>query len=181
MPDRVALGYPVQDDSAVRASDRARDRTALTLSRAAGEGLLSIDTLTWRLDGALRAKDLETLDGLVGDLPLWLRPPSTLLRNLKRWVAGGAEVAGTAPPEPLRLPENLDAVIVGRSSSCDVRLSDQSVSRRHAQLRRQDDGWRVVDLLSTNGTFLNGRQISSAVAFPGDQLGFGLHLVTLPR
>jgi len=38
-----------------------------------------------------------------------------------------------------------------------------------------------VDLLSTNGTFLNGRQISSAVAFPGDQLGFGLHLVTLPR
>jgi len=163
----------------VRASDRARDRTALTLSRAAGDGLLSIDTLTWRLDGALGAKDLETLDGLVGDLPWWLRPPSTLLRNLKRWVAG-AEVAGTTRPELLRLPENLDVVVVGRSSSCDVRLPDQSISRRHAQLRRQDDGWRVVDLLSTNGTFLNGRQISSAVAFPGDQLGFGLHLVTLP-
>jgi hypothetical protein len=180
MSGHVAPGCRLQDDSAVRASDRARDRTASTLSRAAGEGLLSIDTLTWRLDGALGAKDLETLDGLVGDLPLWLRPPSTLLRNVKRWVAG-AKVAGRAPPELLRLPENLDAVIVGRSSSCDVRLSDQSVSRRHAQLRRQDDGWRVVDLLSTNGTFLNGRQISSAVAFPGDQLGFGLHLVTLPR
>jgi hypothetical protein len=169
----------LQDDSAVRASDRARDRTASTLSRAAGEGLLSIDTLTWRLDGALGAKDLETLDGLVGDLPWWLRPPSTLLRDLKRRLAG-VEAIGVARPELLNLPENLDVVVVGRASSCDVRLADRSVSRRHAQLRRQDDGWRVVDLLSTNGTFLNGRRISSAIALPGDQLGFGLQLVALP-
>jgi pSer/pThr/pTyr-binding forkhead associated (FHA) protein len=85
-----------------------------------------------------------------------------------------------ARPELLNLPENLDVVVVGRASSCDVRLADRSVSRRHAQLRRQDDGWRVVDLLSTNGTFLNGRRISSAIALPGDQLGFGLQLVALP-
>jgi pSer/pThr/pTyr-binding forkhead associated (FHA) protein len=127
----------------------------------------------------LGAKDLETLDGLVGDLPWWLRPPSTLLRDLKRRLAG-VEAIGVARPELLNLPENLDVVVVGRASSCDVRLADQSVSRRHAQLRRQDDGWRVVDLLSTNGTFLNGRRISSAIALPGDQLGFGLQLVALP-
>lgn len=162
----------------MRASDRARDRTASTLSRAAGEGLLSIDTLTWRLDGALRAKDLETLDGLVGDLPWWLRPPRTLLRDLRRWLAD-VEVVDAAQPELLALPENLDVVVVGRASSCDVRFPDQSVSRRHAQLRRQGDGWRVVDLLSTNGTFLNNRRISSAIALPGDQLGFGQHLVAI--
>jgi len=164
----------------VRASDRARDRTALTLSRAAGEGLLSIDTLTWRLDGALGAKDVDTLDGLVGDLPWWLRPPSTLLRDLKRWLAG-VEVIDAGRPEPLTVPESLNVVVVGRASSCDVRFADQSVSRRHAQLRRQDEGWRVVDLLSTNGTYLNGRRISSALAFPGDELGFGQQLVALPE
>jgi pSer/pThr/pTyr-binding forkhead associated (FHA) protein len=62
-----------------------------------------------------------------------------------------------------------------------VRLSDRSVSRRHAQLRRQGNGWRVVDLLSTNGTYLNGRHISSAVALPGDEVSFGGCAMRVPR
>jgi hypothetical protein len=170
----------LQDDPSVRASDRARDRTASALSRAAGEGRLSIETLSLRLDGAFSARDIELLDVLVADLPWWRRPPGALLRNLWRWLM---EADAMAPefPEPLVLPDDADCVFVGRASTCEVRLSDRSVSRRHAQLRRQGDGWRVVDLLSTNGTYLNGRPISSAVARPGDEVCFGGHALRLPR
>jgi pSer/pThr/pTyr-binding forkhead associated (FHA) protein len=72
-------------------------------------------------------------------------------------------------------------VFVGRASTCEVRLSDRTVSRRHAQLRRQGDRWRVVDLLSTNGTYVNGRRVSSAVVLPGDEVSFGGHALHLPR
>lgn len=164
----------------MRASDRARDRTALVLSRAAGEGRLSIETLTWRLDGAFSAKDVDALDVLVSDLPWWRRPPATLVRDFRRWLAGSDAVDAPQPPV-LQLPDDADVVTVGRSSTCDVRLTDKSISRRHAQLRREGDGWRVVDLLSTNGTYLNGRRISSAVALPGDELSFGLHRAYIPQ
>jgi pSer/pThr/pTyr-binding forkhead associated (FHA) protein len=61
---------------------------------------------------------------------------------------------------------------VGRSGA--VALSDQSVSRRHARIAPSDAGFVVQDLGSTNGTFINNRQISmpSPIA-DGDELGFG--------
>jgi hypothetical protein len=168
----------------VRASDRARDRTASALSRAAGEGRLSIDTLSWRLEGAFGARDVDVLDDLVGDLPWWRRPPGTLLRDIWRWLTDAdadADATNSAPVEMLSLPDHVDCVVIGRASTCDVRLSERSVSRRHAQLRRQGDDWRVIDLLSTNGTCLNGRRISTAVAMPGDELTFGAQRVQLPH
>jgi hypothetical protein len=161
----------------MRASDRARDQTAANLSRAAAQGQLSIDTLTWRLERTFQANDVGTLDALVGDLPWSMRTFATLLRDLRRWVAGVR--AGDAPPPPLELPE-ADLVVIGRASSCEVRLADPSVSRRHAQLRRRGAEWRVIDLLSTNGTYLNGRRVSSAVALPGDELAFGAQRFYLP-
>jgi len=162
----------------MRASDRARDQTAANLSRAAAQGQLSIDTLTWRLERTFQAKNVDTLDALVGDLPWSMRPFATLLRDIRRWVAG-VRAGGAPPPEVLELPD-ADLVVVGRATSCEVRLADPSVSRRHAQLRRRGAEWRVIDLLSTNGTYLNGRRVSSAVALPGDELAFGAQRFYLP-
>ena len=45
----------------MRASDRARDRTASALTRAAGEGRLSIETLSLRFDGAFGARTREMI------------------------------------------------------------------------------------------------------------------------
>lgn len=46
---------------------------------------------------------------------------------------------------------------IGRDSDSDIFLDMPDVSRKHAELRRMRDRWFVTDLLSTNGTELNGR------------------------
>ncbi len=47
----------------------------------------------------------------------------------------------------------------GRLATLEIVLEDSSVSRRHAEIRSTDNGWRVRDLGSTNGTFLNGAKL----------------------
>jgi putative nucleotidyltransferase with HDIG domain len=47
----------------------------------------------------------------------------------------------------------------GRLATLEIVLDDSSVSRRHAEIRSTDNGWRVRDLGSTNGTFLNGTRL----------------------
>jgi pSer/pThr/pTyr-binding forkhead associated (FHA) protein len=65
--------------------------------------------------------------------------------------------------------------VVGRGSACDLVLADLTVSRVHAELRRDDDsGWTLVDLGSLNGTRLNGwRLVGPARVKSGDEVSFG--------
>jgi FHA domain-containing protein len=67
-----------------------------------------------------------------------------------------------------------DRTVVGRSRDCDVVISDPNVSRRHAEVRRGEDGWSVVDLGSTNGVKLNGRRVDQAPLQPGDRIRIGV-------
>jgi hypothetical protein len=71
-----------------------------------------------------------------------------------------------------------DRVLLGRSRECDVQLADPNVSRRHAELRRDNGGWSVVDLGSTNGIKLNGRRVDQAALEPGDRITLGLTELT---
>ena len=67
-----------------------------------------------------------------------------------------------------------ERAVIGRSRDCDVVLSDPNVSRHHAELRRDGDGWKVVDLGSTNGVRVNRRQVEEAPLQSGDTITVGL-------
>jgi hypothetical protein len=63
--------------------------------------------------------------------------------------------------------------VIGRSRRCDIVLTDPNVSRQHAEIRRQDDGFMVRDLGSTNGIRVNRRDVKQAVLQHGDRLELG--------
>jgi hypothetical protein len=64
--------------------------------------------------------------------------------------------------------------VIGRSRDCDVVLSDQNVSRRHAEVRPSGGKWIVKDLGSTNGVKVNGRRITGPQSLkPGDTIELG--------
>ncbi len=75
--------------------------------------------------------------------------------------------------------------VLGRLSECDIQLDSANVSRRHAELFRDEENvWRIRDLGSRNGTRINGTTIASAVAITElDRIhisGFELRLITDP-
>jgi hypothetical protein len=65
-------------------------------------------------------------------------------------------------------------VVLGRSREADIVLQDPNVSRRHAELRRDDGGWQIVDLGSTNGIKVNGRRVNQQPLSAGDQITIGV-------
>jgi pSer/pThr/pTyr-binding forkhead associated (FHA) protein len=62
---------------------------------------------------------------------------------------------------------------IGRDSGNEVQLSLPEVSKRHAHLQRTAQGWRVQDLNSRNGLFVNGAKVREAVLKDGDRLTVG--------
>jgi hypothetical protein len=65
-------------------------------------------------------------------------------------------------------------VTLGRSRECDIVVDDENVSRRHAELRREEGEWHVVDLGSTNGVKVNRRRVEHARLRHGDRITLGL-------
>lgn len=55
-----------------------------------------------------------------------------------------------------------DSLVIGRSSRADVALADRAMSREHARIRRDEDGWSLEDLGSHNGTRLNEAPIEGS-------------------
>ena len=98
-------------------------------------------------------------------------------RQMHRQPAAGPLLVPKLGGNNLRLDANRlkqNSVVVGRSSKCDVRINDQSVSRRHARLGIDDTGTiRVEDLGSTNGSWRNEQQIRKARLRDGDTVRFG--------
>ena len=84
-----------------------------------------------------------------------------------------------APPSPpLRLDPGRE-VVIGRSRGCELMLQAGQASRRHAAVRFEDGRFRVRDLGSTHGTFVNGESLASEhVLQPGDRIEIGETVVT---
>lgn len=66
-----------------------------------------------------------------------------------------------------------DRVLIGRAQHCDIVINEPSISAEHARLTREGGGWRIANLLSTNGTFVNGKRATRAVLQHGDHIRVG--------
>lgn len=73
------------------------------------------------------------------------------------------------------------SVVLGRSRQSDIVLNDPNVSRRHAEIRREGDGYAVYDLSSTNGLEVNGKRVKSMILNDGDAITLGTTKVRFER
>ncbi|HCF61273.1 MAG TPA: GGDEF domain-containing protein [Myxococcales bacterium] len=55
-----------------------------------------------------------------------------------------------------------EVTVIGRSSSCDIQIDQDSISRQHARIAHEDKGVSVSDMGSTNGTFVNDELVEGA-------------------
>ena len=100
-------------------------------------------------------------------------PGTFLLAGEVREAAGGGAVGSLVLPDGRRVSVGPDPVTIGRLADCDVVLSDESVSRRHAEVRREGNDIVVVDLGSTNGTKVNGAGVRQRRLDDGDEIAVG--------
>ena len=71
-----------------------------------------------------------------------------------------------------------DVTGAGRYPESDIFLDDVTVSRRHAEIRREDGHFFVKDLGSLNGTYVNLQRVEEAELADGDELQIGKFKLT---
>jgi PAS domain S-box-containing protein len=100
--------------------------------------------------------------------------PTTQPQPVTAWLVVTAGSSPGAVGRSFRI--NAEEALIGRSPEAQVRLLEEGVSRRHARLTRSPEGnYALVDLGSTNGTYLNGTRLASSAARleEGDRVQLG--------
>jgi ABC transport system ATP-binding/permease protein len=163
----------------------------LVLGRSQGDILLSDPLISGRharLTPTSRGWQLEDLQSTNGTLhnerpvaaPVLLAPGdkirlgNTVLRlDPSPQAAAPVRSAGGETVISLARLKSGRSARIGRSPEVDLVLAEAIVSREHAELSWREDGPRLKDLESTNGTFVNGRLITETLLRPGDRIRIG--------
>ena len=88
-------------------------------------------------------------------------------------VGSALLVVQRGPSAGSRFLLDTDVVTAGRHPDSEIFLDDVTVSRRHAEFRRGPDGFRVSDVGSLNGTYVNRDRIDDVVLNGGDEVQIG--------
>lgn len=67
----------------------------------------------------------------------------------------------SGPSEGRHYPLGGATVVIGRGENCPIQITDDLVSRKHLQIRKQGDHYVALDMKSSNGTLINARDIES--------------------
>lgn len=110
------------------------------------------------LEGGVSNEELDSIAAL---------PSGSALLIVRRGPNSGA-----------RFLLDTDTTTVGRHPNADIFLDDVTVSRRHAELTRQGHGFRVRDLGSLNGTYVEGVRVDEALLEDGAEVQFGKFRLT---
>jgi pSer/pThr/pTyr-binding forkhead associated (FHA) protein len=76
-------------------------------------------------------------------------------------------------PDSGRVYEVAQAAILGRLDTSDIPVKDGKASREHAKIYKQGEQFAIVDLNSSNGTFVNGEKITKRILKNGDEISIG--------
>jgi hypothetical protein len=135
------------------------------------ESVPDLTTGTFRIgSGVIRGTTVEggEIRRPASDLP---RPPGAFAGR-PRLLVSGPEPGGDGNVQ--RTYELTSPVtMLGRGTDCDLRLVDPGVSRHHAELRVEDDQVVLVDLGSTNGTFVNSEPVRRVALTDGTRVTLG--------
>ena len=82
-------------------------------------------------------------------------------------------VVQRGPSAGSRFLLDTDVVTAGRHPDSEIFLDDVTVSRRHAEFRREADGFHVADVGSLNGTYVNRDRIDDVLLQGGDEVQIG--------
>jgi hypothetical protein len=82
-------------------------------------------------------------------------------------------VARTGPGAGSRYALDRQLTTLGRHPESDIFLDDITVSRRHAEVERFPEGYRVRDIGSLNGTYVNRQRVDDVLLADGDELQVG--------
>ncbi len=134
------------------------------------EGVPDLTTGTFRIrSGVIRGTTVE--GGEIRQPSSDLPQPQGGFNGTPRLLVSGPD----SPPGGGQRTFELSAplTILGRGTDCDLRLVDPGVSRHHAELRVEDGEVVLVDLGSTNGTFVNGQPVRRVLLIDGTQVTLG--------
>jgi hypothetical protein len=135
------------------------------------EGVRDLTTGTFRiLSGVIRGTTVE--DGEIRRPASDLPQPAGGFRGNPRLLVSGPD-AGPDGGHQRTYEINTPLVILGRGTDCDLRLVDPGVSRHHAEIRVEDGEVVLVDLGSTNGTFVNGQPVRRVPLADGTRVTLG--------
>ena len=82
-------------------------------------------------------------------------------------------VVKRGPNIGLRFPLDQAVTTAGRHPRSDIYLDDLTVSRLHAEFRRDNGEFHLVDTASLNGTYLNHQPVDTAALAHGDEIQIG--------
>ena len=85
----------------------------------------------------------------------------------------GANKGVLLGPNDEKIELSNETTTVGRLTTCGVSLTDSRVSRLHAEIIKNAEGYELIDKGSTNGTQVNGETIASHTLVIGDKITFG--------
>lgn len=154
------LCHQTLDALAGRSSDVGHVRVSRALLKDAGAKLhLRYDPSVWqqKVEESLSPDAVQVSD------------PGELRVQAARLVvsSGGSVVAEIALTRP--------RVVLGRDAACDISLDSHYVSRYQNLFMETPDGWLLIDLNSTNGSFVNGRRVHEHPLRDGDLIAVGQH------
>jgi hypothetical protein len=100
------------------------------------------------------------------------RPPQQRVSGRPRLLVSGPE-PGPNGARQHTYELTTPVTLLGRGTDCDLRLVDPGVSRHHAELRLEDGEVVLLDLGSTNGTFVNGQPVRRVLLTDGTRVTLG--------